>query len=220
MQIHIKTLRRIFLVITMLPWIAVHAVSGIPAGGSLGFTVQREGEDVGTHTIRFEDRDGVVRVDVQTSVNVKLPFVGISVYHFEHQGAEQWRDGALLSLRSNTDDDGEARELKVSREADKLQIESNLGQHGSAGDLIPASLWNPALVKSAVLLNTLDGSEMTVTVTEQERQSVPVQGQMVSARHYVVSGGINRELWYDEDNVLVKVAFSAKDDSKIEYVLK
>jgi len=37
---------------------------------------------------------------------------------------------------------------------------------------------------------------------------------------FAVTGGLNRELWYGVDSVLVKVAFAAKDDSRIEYVLR
>lgn len=220
MKFRSNALACVLAVAAMMPWAVTQAINGIPSAGSLGFTVQRDGEDVGTHTIRFDDSDGALKVNVQTSVNVTLPFIGISVYHFEHNGSELWRDGELVTLESRTDDDGEARELKVQREGGKLRVESNVAQHDSAGDLIPASLWHPDLITSKILLNTLDGSEMLVSVSEQDNETVEVQGQMVNARHFVLSGGLNRELWYDGDGVLVKVAFAAKDDSRIEYVLK
>lgn len=202
------------------PWSSVSAISGIPDSGSLGFTVLRNGNDVGKHTIHFTRGDDGIKVDVQTRVNVKLPLIGVSVYHFEHEGHELWRDGALVALGSVTDDDGAAHELEVRREGQRLRVTSNGSQHESAGDLIPASLWHPDLVKRSLLLNTLDGREMPVSVTEQPGETVQVRGRTVNARHFVVSGGLERELWYDADGVLVKVAFAAKDDSRIEYVLE
>lgn len=205
---------------TAAPAAGAATVTGIPAGGSLGFTVLRNGEAVGTHTIRFSSGDGGVKVDVQTSVNVKLPFVGLSVYHFEHTGQELWRDGALVALQSMTDDDGSAHELEVRRDGGKLHVASELGRHESAGDLIPASLWHPELVTRTVLLNTLDGHEMPVRVSEQASAPVQARGRTVNARHFVVSGGLARELWYDPDGVLIKVAFAAKDESRIEYILE
>ena len=206
--------------VSAMPWAGTQATTGVPVGGGLGFTVQRDGDDVGTHTIVFKDSGGLLTVDVQTSVNVKLPFIGISVYHFEHKGSEVWRNGALVTLESSTDDDGEARALKVHSEGGKLHVESNVAQHESSPDLIPASLWHPNFITQRVLLNTLDGSEMPVKITEQENETIAVQGQMVTARHFLVAGGLNREVWYDSQGVLVKVAFAAKDDSRVEYVLK
>ena len=216
----VKVLVVAFPLIAALPWVAAQATTGIPSNGSLGFTVQRDGENVGEHTIRFDNSDDSLKVEVQTSINVKLPFLGVSVYHFEHKGSELWRDGALIRLESTTDDDGEPRRLNVRREGEKLRVESNIAEHDSAANLIPASLWHPDLITRHVLLNTLDGSEMAVSVSEQANETLQVQGRAVQTRHFVVSGGLNRELWYDAKGVLVKVAFAAKDDSRIEYVLK
>lgn len=205
---------------SMMPVGPAQAVVGVPASGNLEFTVLRDGDEVGSHVIRFHDAAGEVKVEVKTQVNVKLPFIGLSVYHFDHEGHEVWRDGALVSLESATDDDGEAKAVTVRREGDVLRVDSRGTQHASSGQLLPASLWHPDIVRHSVLLNTLDGHEMQVVITEQGTDEVQVRGQTVSARHVVVSGGLNRELWYDADGVLVKVAFAAKDDSQIEYVLK
>lgn len=202
------------------PWSGAGAVSGIPDSANLDFTVLRDGKDVGKHTIHFTRSDDGVKVDVRTSVNVTLPFIGVSVYHFEHEGHELWRDGALVTLESVTDDDGAAHALEVRRAGRRLHVTSNGSQHESTGNLIPASLWHPELVKRSLLLNTLDGREMPISVSEQPAQTVQVRGRSVNARHFQISGGLERELWYDADGVLVKVAFAAKDDSRIEYVLE
>ena len=193
--------------------LSLAAMTGIPARGSLEFTVLRDGDEVGTHVIRFHGDGPQVRVDVQTRINVKLPLLGLSVYHFDHEGHEVWRDGSLLTLESVTDDDGDAKVLKVHREGGVLRVEGSSGAHASDGEIIPASLWHPDLVTRSVLLNTLDGHEMPVSVTEQGSDEVAV-GDLL------VTGGLNRELWYDPQGVLVKVAFAASDDSRIEYVLR
>jgi len=208
------------LAVSLMPAVAAHAMVGIPASGDLEFTVLRDGSEVGSHVIRFHNAGDEVKVDVETHVNVKLPLIGISVYHFEHAGQEVWRGGELIALKSTTDDDGEAKAVKVWRDGDVLHVESRDEEHRSSGGLLPASLWHPELVHHSVLLNTLDGHEMQVTVTDQGKDDVNVHGRTVSARHVLVSGGLNRELWYDANGVLVKVSFAAKDDSRIEYVLK
>jgi len=215
-----NTAARTVLALTAALWLgAAHAVTGIPPGGDLRFKVLRDGDEVGTHTLRFDQRDGATRVEVETHVNVTLPFIGISVYHFEHAGSETWRDGTLVSLESRTDDDGEAHELAVTRSGDTLQVRSNTGEHDTSAAILPASLWHPDLVRRRVLLNTLNGREMPVSSSDEGEETIDVRGAPVRTRHFRLTGGLNRELWYDPNGVLVKVQFAAKDDSRIEYVL-
>lgn len=210
----------VLVVAAAVPATAMAANTGVPANGELAFTVLRDGDEVGTHRIRFEDATQGVTVQVKTRVEVKLPFLGIPVYHFVHDAQEVWRHGELVALRSTTDDDGETKRLSLNRGEDALEVDGSAGRHTSPPDLLPASLWHPDLVKRRVLLNTLDGSQMRVTVSAQGTEAVHVHGHEVPARHFVLSGELERELWYDPRGVLVKVAFSARDDSRIEYVLR
>jgi hypothetical protein len=216
----IRLITAALLAATTLSLAASPTMTGIPARGGLEFTVLRDGDEVGSHVIRFHGDGPQIRVDIQTRINVRLPLLGLSVYHFDHEGHEVWRDGSLVALESVTDDDGETKVLKVRREAGVLRIEGSSGAHASDAAIMPASLWHPDLVTRGMLLNTLDGHEMPVSVTEQGSDEVPVGDTTVMARHFLVSGGLNRELWYDAKGVLVKVAFAASDDSRIEYVLR
>ena len=86
--------------------------------------------------------------------------------------------------------------------------------------IIPASLWNHDLITQTELLNTLDGSNMSITVTEMGQEIVVAAGRNVSATHYSVTGKLNRELWYDKDGVLVQVQFAGADGSEITYILE
>ncbi len=201
-----------------LPLISDAQAAGIPDSGVLSFTVMRKGAEIGTHTIRFKQRGGELAVDIATDINVKI-FLGISVYHFKHQGQERWRDGALVALASTTDDDGAEHQLQVLFDGGALKVESGERQQLSAADIMPASLWNVELVKRGLLLNTLDGREMRIYVAEQGLESIEVMGDTVEARHYVVSGGLERELWYDAKGVLVQYKLRGNDDSEVLYVL-
>jgi hypothetical protein len=61
---------------------------------------------------------------------------------------------------------------------------------------------------------------MKITVRDAGSESIPVAGQSVAAQHYVIEGDLQRELWFDETRVLVKVRFKGNDGSNIEYVLR
>ncbi len=47
------------------------------------------------------------------------------------------------------------------------------------------------------------------------RERVPVGGRPVEAKHYALRGQIRRDLWYDADCNLVRVAWRARDGSEI-----
>jgi len=85
--------------------------------------------------------------------------------------------------------------------------------------VVPASLWNMATVSQTHLLNTLDGSDMAIMVKDLGEEAVKVMGKDVMARHYAISGDLQRELWYDAGGRLVKVRFAASDGTDIQYVL-
>ena len=50
----------------------------------------------------------------------------------------------------------------------------------------------------------------------------PVKGPggPVPAKHYAITGDLQRELWFDSHGTLLKVRFKGQDGSDIQYVLK
>lgn len=205
--------------------VALALVLGSPANAepspekTLAFTVLRNGDPVGTHTVDLRPGEAGTTVEIETKVVVKVAM--IPVYRFEHRGTERWRDGRLTELASRTNDDGDHHSLEV-RDAgtDSLDVVGD-GKHSSVGrTIVPASLWNRATIAQNVLLNSLDGRRMAVTVRDLGSEAVAVRGQPRPARHYSLTGELQRELWYDETGLLVQVAFKGKDDSDIRYVLR
>jgi hypothetical protein len=184
----------------------------------LDFTVVRNGEPVGRHVIAFRPTQDGIAVDIKTNVAVKLAF--ITVYRFEHQGSELWRSDQLLELRSNTNDDGTRHSLEVRASGSGLKIDGDGRTSMADASTVPASLWNPALVGQSHLLNTLDGRLMSVSIQDAGAAQVSVRGRTAPARHYVVHGELERELWYDSSGTLVRVRFKGRDGSDIVYELR
>jgi hypothetical protein len=196
--------------------LAVVAQAAPPPGGNLDFTVLRNGSEVGRHEMRFRNEADGLKIDIRTNVAVKVAF--ITAYRFEHEGHEIWQNGRLVRLWSKTNDDGTPHVLDVSAGTGDLSIMADGKQAEKAAVSIPASLWNERIVQQRSILNTLDGSRMNIAVADMGPETVPVKGQPVPARRYAITGDLQRELWYDAQNVLVKVRFKAKDGSDIEYL--
>ncbi|MEK9970520.1 MAG: DUF6134 family protein [Ferrovibrio sp.] len=187
-----------------------------PPGGALNFTVMRNGSEVGKHEMLFRNETDGLKIDIRTNVAVKVAF--ITAYRFEHEGHEVWQGGRLVRLWSKTNDDGTKHVLDVTAGGSDLVVMADGKDAEKATVSIPASLWNERIVQQRSILNTLDGTRMAIQVADLGTEAVAVQGGRVPARHYSITGDLQRELWYDAQNVLVKVRFKAKDGSDIEYL--
>lgn len=184
----------------------------------LEFAIVRDGENVGRHVIDFSRDGNSTNVRISTNVVVKVAF--ITVYRFEHQGLETWRGDQLVALRSQTNDDGTAHHVAVATEGDHLRVASDNNPAIAAASILPASLWNARVIYQSSLLNTLDGSQMRVAVEDKGEETVRAHGVPVSAHHFSISGGLNRDIWFDRSNTLVREQFAAKDGSNIVYELR
>ena len=191
----------------------------VPSGGELDFTVLRDGDKVGTHKIDFHRNGDALEVDIETRIAVKLAF--ITVFRFEHDGHEVWRDNKLVAMETKTNDDGEDHTLMAEADGSgELKIVGDGKERVAKAGIVPASLWNHNFLDGKELLNSLDGSDLAIDVAFKGDEAVTVNGKSVPARHYSMTGEFQRELWYDGDWILVKIAFKGKDGSDIQYVLR
>ena len=196
--------------------LACPALAAPPSSGRLNFAVLRDGSEVGRHELQFRNDPEGLKVDINTNVAVKIAF--ITAYRFEHEGHEVWQGGRLVRLWSKTNDDGTRHVLDVSAAGNDLNVMADGKDPVTRPLRIPASLWHEGILREAQILNTLDGSRMAIAVTDLGTESIAVQGHTIPARHYAITGDLQRELWYDAQSILVKVRFKAKDGSQIEYI--
>jgi len=202
--------------ISLLP-IPIMATT-VPEDAHLDFTVRKDGDVIGHHRIDLSRNGDIETIAIQTNILVTLAYV--PVYRFEHTGRETWRDGHLLSLQSHTNDDGDKHVVSVSAENDHIAVTGDGVASQASADIIPASLWNHDLVTQKLLLNTLTGKQMTVSVADLGDDTIRSHGASTKAHHYKVTGDLERELWYVPAGTLAQVKFKAKDNSEILYVLE
>lgn len=187
--------------------------------GVLDFNVLRHGLTIGQHRIELR-RDGErVEVAIRARVAVRLMF--ITVYRFELDASETWRSGRFVALRSRTHDDG-ADHAVMARAIDSGEVEViGDGKHQMfAPGTIPITFWNMAIVEGAPGFNPLTGEPVRYGVRDSGADRVTAGGSALSARRYVTSGELDRELWYDEERRLVRMALTGADGSRIDYLLR
>lgn len=177
--------------------------SGIPASGTLSYDVIRKGDKIGTETIRFHPNGDALSVELSTDISVKLPVVHVEAYRFHQKSTESWKGESLVSIASKTDDNGKPHDMSM-----------------AGNGLLPASLWNPAIVRASSVMNTIDGHAMKLSVQKLGDDMVSVGGRPQHATHYRLEGELARDLWYGPDGELVRVTLKGGDGSDVEYDLR
>jgi len=186
-------------------------------GHEIRFDVERNGSPVGQHVVTFTRTAEGVRADSRADINVELLWV--SAYRFRYQSREVYRDGELQFIEASTNRNGDYTRVQAVRDAAGLEVSSPEGNY-EAPAVPPTSYWNAAILNGGPLLNTLNGEVSEVKVDYQGIETVATRSGSLRAYHYLYSGDIDGEIWFDSDGRWVKLRFPAKDGSTIEYICR
>ena len=192
--------------------VAAHAEGEVT---TMNFAVTRNGDHIGTSTVRLHRDGGHTVADIATQVRVKI--MSITVYRFEQRETERWRDGKLLAMTSVTDDNGTVHKVSATSRGDKLSVNADGKVSEVDPALVPVSLWNAALVRRTIALNPQDGSIVPVSVTDHGKEELVLHGRPTTAHHYSIKTSFPQDVWYDEQHRLLKVELRGSDGSKIQY---
>jgi len=202
----------------LIATVDVAHAANIPDGGSLNFAVVRDGTQIGTHVLSFRQASG--RIDVTIKTRISVTFAFITVYRFEHDSHEAWQNGKLVGMETKTYNDGEDHTLLVSPNgAGKLRVISDGKELVANPNSVPASMWNAAFIRTNALMDSLVGKPLKIKIADKGEETVTARGAPVKAHHYSMTGELARELWYDKNRVLVRMALKGKDGSDIKYIL-
>jgi hypothetical protein len=210
-----------------LLWAAMLAVAGLPAApaaiaadlkdGATSFKVIREGDQIGTHTVTARHEGGDLVLDIAVDIKVKVAF--ITAYRYEQTRREVWRDGKLIAFESDTNDDGKKAKTSGKLEGDMLVVTGPDGTQKVRPDIIPNSWWNPDLAKQSELLSSFDSKVLNVKVEDAGEETVDTAGGPVKAHRYVLSGEVEREVWYDADGRWVHMR-TGRGGTPVDWVLQ
>lgn len=205
---------------------------------SLHFAVTRNGEPIGTHRVQVVDR-GDTRA-VTNTIAFAVTRLGLVVYRYNHQSEETWSGGRLQSLTARSNDDGIQRKVRVARQGEQLRIdreerrpmikaaalehivpaEVTSDSETVPGTMLPTSMWNQRITAQSALINTHHGKISKFQVAEVGRETVSTSGGSLQATHYLFTGEIRLDLWFEGGGRWVKARFIARDGSTIEYTLQ
>jgi hypothetical protein len=226
----------IFLVVTGST--AAAAANDFPYGRTLAFAVYRNGEEVGRHTLSFQN-EGASRT-VTVAVNLSVKTLGVTAYRYSHDSREMWNDKALQWLDTRTDDNGRKFAVRAQRDGKGLMVEREappevapaavadqglqareITRERLPASILPTTNWNVGQVGQSVLLNTQYGTQAHAKITPMGREPVQTaSGATVQATRYRYTGDLRMDQWFDGRGRWVKAVFPAFDGSMIEYILQ
>ncbi|MDH3966220.1 MAG: DUF6134 family protein [Rhodospirillales bacterium] len=214
-MIVLDQMRRLHLVGVLIGAAAVAGVvlagplrAALPGAEQIVFEVFRNGAPLGHHKVVFRREAGDLHVEIDIRLEVKLFF--IAVFQYRHRNHEVWRDGRLVAIDTETDDDGEAFWLSGRATEDGLAIEGSSGSFLAPADVMPTSYWNPQTVERARLLDTQRGRLIEVAIAQADIEEIEVAGRPVDARRYKVTGDLTLDLWYTASGEWAKTSFQAR----------
>ncbi|MBX3495269.1 MAG: hypothetical protein KF769_03410 [Parvibaculum sp.] len=198
---------------------ALPASSPDPAQApALAFRVERGGSPIGTHSLSFTQADDALIVDIE--IKLAVTFGPLTLFRYEHRNREVWRDGKLVSLDTETNDDGRKYTVSARASEDGLAVTSSAhGSFTAPAGIIPTSYWNPETLTQTQLLDTQRGRIVDVTVTPVATREVALGGTAVTAREYEMTGDLKLRLLYSLENEWLNVAFMARG-AEVDYTVE
>ena len=186
-----------------------------PGSATMNYAIMRNGDQIGTTTVRLDRKGRETTAEVVTEVRVKVAFV--TVYRYEQTETERWVDGRLVALNSVTDDNGTLHKVTATSRGNVLAVNADGKTSEVDPAVMPVSLWNAALVQKTIALDTQDGSLVKLSVVDHGKEQLVLQGRPLTAHHYSIKTSFPQEVWYDGQNRLVKVQLRGSDGSTIHY---
>ncbi len=187
-------------------------------GTDIVFDVYRDGKRIGEHRVRF-DKTGEA-LTAESRFSIRITILGLPLYKYEYTSVGTWRDGHLARLNARVDDDGTVSSVNAERSDDKLMVHAGDVQTVAPASVFPTTHWNPGVIGTAQVLNTITGHINSVRMKELGTENVVTGGTHRLARHFAYTGELETEVWYDMSGRWVKMRFNGKDGTPIEYVCR
>src|SRR5262245_20578691 len=91
----------------------------LPGGeAAANFAIIRNGEQIGTSTVRVQRNGDETAVETATDIRVTIAY--ITVYRFAKRQTERWVGDRLAGLSAVTDDNGKVTRVTAIRNGDRL----------------------------------------------------------------------------------------------------
>ena len=184
-----------------------------PQTQHLSYAIMRNGAQIGQHDVDIATEGEIVTVDFRTQIAVKVMF--INAYSFGYAGREVWTQNSFVGFQSKTNDNGAQHAVSATADADKTVILADGKTINAAGNVIPASFWNMAFLNRTDFFHTENGQLLKISVIDLGNEQLATRMGPRLAHHYRLMGGLERDLWFDQNGTPLRYQLKGSDNSVI-----
>jgi hypothetical protein len=190
-------------------------------GEEIVFDVFRGDRPFGEHRVSFTEDQGDLIANVE--VELRAGVGPITVFRYEHESSERWRDGQLVGLQARTLKDGEELRVSAQLEGDRLIVDGTTPEGEPQRNefeigVLPSSHWHGYPASDDLrLINTETGEPMEVRIEALGSDTVSGDGGELQTRRFQLQESLTVDLWYDEGDDWAATAFEARGQ-EIRYV--
>jgi len=185
-------------------------------GNEISFDVIKKGGKVGTHRVVFSRKESG-DLGVESRFQLTMTFLTIPIYEFLYRSDAIWREGRLKNMTVEISDGGDNSTIRALPKGQGLAVSGPRGEVDIPGPIYPTNHWNAGVLSQKQVLNTLNGQISQVVIADAGRETIKAEGALVEARKFQYSGDIDTTVWYDDEGRWLKMRFTAKNGSVVDY---
>jgi hypothetical protein len=160
---------------------------------------------IGTQVASFARRGDDLVVTIRIDLAIRI--AGMTLYTFESEGTEVWRDGRLIAASAVTNDNGREKRVTARADGERLIVEGPRGRAEAAQPAGTVNFWNHEALAARVLIEPTSGRVYRIAIAPRDREPIKAMERTVTARKYAVSGDVAGALWYDDQGTWVRMDF-------------
>ena len=179
----------------------------------LSFAIMRNGQQIGQHDMAIARDGAATTVNFRTQIEVKVMF--IKAYSFRYVGREIWNGDSFVSFESQTNDNRTQHAVTATASADKTTITADSRTIVAPGNVIPASFWSLAFLTRTAFFHTETGLPLKIAIADLGNEQIASRMGPRLAHHYRLTGGLERDLWFDQNGAPLRYQLKGSDNSLI-----
>jgi hypothetical protein len=169
------------------------------------FTLLVDGKPLGEYHLTIAKQDDGSFV-VQSYAKLRINYL-IKTYKYTYHGQETWKDNRLIRFDSSTNDDGKQYQVVAVNQGRQLQVQVNGQSRMVAPDVWISTYWQqPRGQPRHQRIAVFDGDTGEIIPSKLHfvgMEQRDIAGQVQTCAHYKVYDGMQADLWYDTQGLLV-----------------
>lgn len=157
---------------------------------------------IGRHRMTVSANGPQLVVEHENRVEIRILFA--SVYERVARSREVWQDDRLVRFEGTTTEGGSTVPVRAWAQGDQLLIEGPRGRHWAPARTVPAQPSVERVLGVRWFMKVATGQVVEGKLEPGVADTVAVGAEQVPATRYRMTGGVEQEVWFDEDGVWLK----------------